>query len=180
LEGLRKILETSRSRYYEVAVTFVRQLYAASSAPFVAFLAALLCGCGRSEQHADLSQNDSEGASRQEVPVVRDGFEGVALAAFWLPGNYGSGLHTPDAIRLTTNFARSGAYAAQITIHQGDIAAAGDADTTVERDELDSGHYRLMGREAWYGFSFLIPKDFPIVDVRLVISHASNPTCLVH
>jgi hypothetical protein len=70
-----------------------------------------------------------------------DGFEGDALAAFWLPGDYGSGLHTPDAIRLTTNFARSGAYAAQITIHQGDIAAAGDADTTVERDELDSGHY---------------------------------------
>src|SRR5580658_877037 len=143
---------------------------APSAVPFAAFLAALLCGCSRSEPHADRSRSDSQGASRQGIPTLRDGFEGDALAAFWLPGEYGSRLHTPEAIRLTTNFARSGAYAAQITIHQGDIAAAGDAETTVERDELDSGHYRLMGREAWYGFSFLMPKDFPIVDVRLVIS----------
>jgi hypothetical protein len=35
---------------------------------------------------------------------------------------------------------------------------------------LDSGHFNLRGQEAWYGFSVLVPRDFPIVDVRLVIS----------
>jgi hypothetical protein len=56
-----------------------------------------------------------------------------------------------------------------ITVHEGDIDAAGDAGTRVERDELDSGHFHLLGRDAWYGFSLLVPKDFPIVDNRLVI-----------
>ena len=55
-------------------------------------------------------------------------------------------------------------------MHEGDIEQAGDASTRVERAELDSGHFALRGREAWYGFSFLVPKSFPIVDTRLVIS----------
>ena len=29
------------------------------------------------------------------VPVLKDGFEGKILGHFWLPGNYGSGLHVP-------------------------------------------------------------------------------------
>lgn len=39
-----------------------------------------------------------------------------------------------------------------------------------ERAELDSGHHKFVGREIWYGFSFLIPPDFPIVDDRLVMA----------
>ena len=108
-------------------------------------------------------------ASPPSAQVLQDGFEGGALADFWLPGNYGSGLHVPGAVIISTNFARAGTHSVQITVHEGDIAAAGDDNTTVERAELDSGHYALRGREAWYGFSFLVPKDFPIVDDRLVI-----------
>lgn len=112
----------------------------------------------------------ASGPVKERISLLRDGFEGSSLANFWLPGNYGSGLYVPGAIQLTTNVSRSGSQSVKITIHEGDVAAAGDAGTTVERDELDSGHYPLMGREAWYGFSFLIPKNFPIVDQRLVIS----------
>ena len=108
-------------------------------------------------------------ASPPPIQILQDGFEGSALAPFWLPGDYGSGLHVPDAIIISTHFARAGTHSVQITVHEGDIAAAGDDNTTVERAELDSGHYALRGREAWYGFSFLVPKDFPIVDDRLVI-----------
>ena len=108
-------------------------------------------------------------ASPPPTQVLRDGFEGGSLAPFWLPGNYGSGLHVPGAIIISTNFARAGTHSVQITVHEGDITAAGDDNTVVERAELDSGHYALRGREAWYGFSFLVPKDFPIVDDRLVI-----------
>jgi hypothetical protein len=77
--------------------------------------------------------------------------------------------HT-GAIKLSTNCALSGVHSAEITVHEVGIDAAGDADTKVERTELDSGYFPLRGREAWYGFSLLVPKDFPIVDDRLVIA----------
>jgi hypothetical protein len=104
------------------------------------------------------------------VRPLHDGFEDATVAGFWLPGNYGSGLYVPGDIRVSTNYARSGSQSVEITVRQGDIAAAGDANTQVERAELDSGHFNLRGQEAWYGFSVLIPRDFPKVDVRLVIS----------
>lgn len=109
-------------------------------------------------------------ADNASIPTLRDGFEGDGPASFWLPGNYGSGLHVPDAIKITTRYARSGKHAVEITVHENDIAAHGDGETWVERAELDSGHFPLLNKEAWYGFSFLIPKDFPIVNERLVIS----------
>jgi len=108
--------------------------------------------------------------SSPPLPKFFDGFEGAQLAHFWLPGNYGSGLYVPGAILLSTNYARSGSHSVQITVREGDIEQAGDAATRVERAELDSGHFPLRGREAWYGFALLIPQDFPIVDTRLVIS----------
>lgn len=111
-----------------------------------------------------------EAASAQSLPTLFDGFEQAKPASFWLPGNYGSGLYVPGAIRISPRYARSGKQSVEITVHEGDIEQAGDASTRVERAELDSGHFPLRGREAWYGFSFLIPKDFPIVDTRLVIS----------
>jgi hypothetical protein len=114
--------------------------------------------------------NADSATASHSVPVLQDGFEGKTLADFWLPGNYGSGLYVPGAIILSTNYARSGMHSVEITVREGDIDAAGDDDTRVERAELDSGHFALRGREAWYGFSLLVPKNFPIVDERLVIS----------
>ena len=64
-----------------------------------------------------------------------------------------------------------------ITVREGDIDAAGDDDTRVERAELDSGHFPLRGRDAWYGFSLLVPNDFPIVDDRLVIAQFKTIGC---
>jgi hypothetical protein len=104
------------------------------------------------------------------IKALYDGFEGSAVAGFWLPGNYGSGLYVPGDIRVSNNYARSGSQSVEIIVHEGDVAAAGDSNTQVERAELDSGHFKLLGQEAWYGFSVLIPRSFPITDVRLVIS----------
>ena len=53
---------------------------------------------------------------------------------------------------------------------EGDIEQRGDDGRSVERAELDSGHFPFLGRDVWYGFSFLLPTDFPIVDDRLVIT----------
>jgi hypothetical protein len=134
-----------------------------------------LGGCGPAPEPATAQTesrqgNDELASVSNSIPVLNDGFEGKSWADFWLPGNYGSGLYVPGAIKLSTNYARSGMRSVEITVHEGDIDAAGDGDTRVERAELDSGHFPLRGREAWYGFSFLVPKDFPIVDNRLVIS----------
>jgi hypothetical protein len=141
----------------------------------LALLSLNLGGCGPTPERAipqvkTRQGNDDLTSVSNSIPVLRDGFEGKTLEDFWLPGNYGSGLHVPGAIRLSTNYVRSGRQSAEITVREGDIDAAGDDDTRVERAELDSGHFRLRGRDAWYGFSLLVPKDFPIIDDRLVIA----------
>jgi hypothetical protein len=127
-------------------------------------------GCDDSSTHISTGNATTvDGTTNAAIKTLFDGFESNAIASFWLPGDYGSGLYVPGAIRVCTNYARSGAHSVEITIHEGDIDRPGDADTRVERDELDSGHFTLRGQDAWYGFSFLIPKDFPILDNRLVI-----------
>jgi len=105
-----------------------------------------------------------------EIPrALHDDFEAAGLASFWLPGNYGSGLYAPGAVRVSTNFARSGKQSLEVTVHEGDIASPGGDGKTTERADLDSGHFALLGQEAVYSFSVLFPKDFPIVDTRLVV-----------
>jgi hypothetical protein len=71
---------------------------------------------------------------------------------------------------LTAEYARSGRQSARIKLREGDIAQLGGSGQPNERAELDSGRRTLLGRNAWFGFSFLIPPGFPIVDTRLVIS----------
>jgi len=153
----------------------IRRYLNFSGACVLVLLSSILGGCGPAAEHqttpAETQQAKNDLAQdSNSVPVLNDGFEGEALANFWLPGNYGSGLHVPGAIQISTNYARSGTHSAEITVREGDIDAAGDDGTRVERAELDSGHFPLRGREAWYGFSLLVPKDFPLVDDRLVIA----------
>lgn len=106
----------------------------------------------------------------EDVPQLRDGFEGDSLASFWLPGNHGSGRYAPGAVVLTGGFARSGRQSARITVREGDIAQFGDSGKPNERAELDSGTYLVLGQDVWYGFSFLVSPEFPVVDTRLVLA----------
>lgn len=99
---------------------------------------------------------------------LRDDFEDEHPAFFWLPGNYGSGLYAPGAIKISTNYARSGTKSLEVTVRKGDMASPGAGGIITERADLDSGHFPLLGMEATYSFSVLFPKNFPIVDTRLV------------
>lgn len=130
-------------------------------------------GCGDKPPQSTTPPSDqtkpSLASTNTPLPHLTDDFEASALADFWLPPAYGSGLYVPGAVKLTTNYARSGKQSIEVTVHEGDIEQAGDGDTKVERADLDSGHFHILGQEAWYAFSFLVPKDFPIVDTRLVI-----------
>ena len=99
-----------------------------------------------------------------------DGFEAETVADFWLPGNYGSGLYVPGAVAPSEDHARTGSRSVRITVKAGDIAQPGEDGVATERAELDSGHVPALGRDVWYGFSFLIPPGFPVVDDRLVLS----------
>ena len=99
-----------------------------------------------------------------------DGFEGSAVAAFWLPGSYGNGRHAPGSVTISDKYARGGKTCVAITIREGDVEQDGGDGAKTERDELDSGAYPLVGSDVWYGFSVLLPRDFPVVDNRLVIA----------
>ncbi len=111
------------------------------------------------------------GPARGDTPLrLADGFESGSLAPFWLPGNYGTGLYAPGAVVVCRDHARGGTRSARITVREGDVEQRGDDGRAVERAELDSGHLPLLGRDAWYGFSLLLPPDFPIVDNRLVLA----------
>jgi hypothetical protein len=137
-------------------------------------LALMPAGCDRNGSGGAAGSNSPPDTApvttRASVATLYDGFEGEAVAKFWLPGDYGTGLYVPGDIHIANDPARSGAHSVEITVHEGDVEAAGDADTQVERAELDSGHFPLRGQEAWYGFSVFVPRNFPIVDNRLVIS----------
>lgn len=123
------------------------------------------------------SQLGCGGQSAENLPplpgpgkTLFDGFEGEAIADFWLPGNYGTGSYVPGAVQISTDYARTGSRSAKITVKESDIEAKGDDGKSVERAEIDSGHRKFLGREVWYGFSILLPPEFPVVDNRLVIA----------
>lgn len=101
---------------------------------------------------------------------LKDDFEGTRVAAFWLPGEYGSGRFAPGRIEISTNYVRSGRTAVRITVHEGDVRQKGDDGIDTERAELDSGKHPFLDQEVWYAYSFLIPEGFPVVDNRLIIS----------
>lgn len=99
-----------------------------------------------------------------------DGFEGDAAAPFWRPGDAGEGRYVPGAVATSKEYARSGSSSVRITVREGDVEQFGGDGQKVERAELDPGKWPLVGGEAWYGFSVLVPPGFPVVDNRLVIA----------
>jgi hypothetical protein len=152
---------------------------------WAAFVTSLgtMSGCDRAKPEAQPAggADGSSPAKGSGEPVqagpklpLTDGFEGDAIAAFWRAGNYGAGLYEPGAVVVTTDRARSGARSARITVKEGDVERLGDDGQKVERAELDSGHYPFLDRDIWYGYSFLLPQDFPIVNNRLVIAQCKQ------
>ena len=101
---------------------------------------------------------------------MKDDFESGGLAVFWVPGKYGSGRYEPGRVLINTNLARAGSRSLKITVQEGDIPQKGNDGLDTERAEMDSGKWPLIGHTATYQFSVFIPKDFPIVNTRLVIS----------
>ena len=134
---------------------------------------AVLCGCDRNSR-PKVGDADAGDRTRQTVTgpdIVRfDGFEGDSVAAFWRAGNAGDGRYAPGAIAVSADCARTGVKSVRITVREGDIDQIGDDGKHTERAELDSGKHAFVGRDVWYGFAFLIPPSFPVVDNRLVIA----------
>lgn len=108
------------------------------------------------------------------VPRLSDGFEADRIAPFWLPSHYGSGLHVPGSVSISTEQARSGTRSARLVLREGNVDAMGDDGQHVERTEIDSGHHPLLGADVYYGFSEMIPTGFPIVPTRLVIAQVKQ------
>ncbi|MCI0585789.1 MAG: polysaccharide lyase [Planctomycetes bacterium] len=132
-------------------------------------LVALLAACG-GDRPVHSPAADLAGERSGSAAFLFDGFEGDDVAGFWLPGDHGSGRYAPGAVSIAADRARSGNRSVRITVREGDVEQTGGSGQLNERAELDSGNRPFAGRDLWYGFSFLIPEGFPVVDTRLVLA----------
>lgn len=137
---------------------------------FITSVAFICSGCTLRERSESTSPLPSASGHARASLVLRDGFEDASLREFWLPGGDGTGRYEPGAVVLCGDFARSGRQSARITLWQGAVAQTGDSGQPNERAELDSGTHSVLEKDLWYGFSFLLPPGFPIVDTRLVLA----------
>ena len=99
---------------------------------------------------------------------IHDGFEEPKLSSIWTAERM-----VPGAFSTQREIVRSGHSAAQITLRANDrFEAASDDGAASERDELTEAprFWSQPGRTYDYKFSLYLPRDFPIVDVRLVIA----------
>jgi hypothetical protein len=97
-----------------------------------------------------------------------DRFEEPRLSSIWI-----SPAMVPGAFSTQSGIVHSGHHAAQITLRANDrFEAASYKGTANERDELVESPllWSQTGRTYEYTFSLYLPKDFPIVQTRLVIA----------
>lgn len=99
---------------------------------------------------------------------VYDGFEGPKLSDLWEVDRFKSG-----AVEMQSAVFRAGHSAVKITVHPNDVFEAGqNGNADSERDELLEAR-RLTSKQELsyeYSWSMYVPKDFPIVPVRLVVA----------
>lgn len=99
---------------------------------------------------------------------VADDFETPELSSLWTDDRM-----VPSAFAVQSEIVRSGHSAARITVHPNDRFEAGSDDGPAsERDELMEAErlWSQTGRTYEYSFSLYLPRDFPVVDSRLVIA----------
>ncbi len=99
---------------------------------------------------------------------VYDGFEAKELSALWDTDRF-----EPGAVTMQSDVVRSGHGAAKVVVRSRDKFEAGvQGDKDSERAELREPDRLIAKEDRTYeqAFSMLIPTDFPIVPVRLVIA----------
>lgn len=99
---------------------------------------------------------------------TRDGFEEPKLSSIWTAQRM-----VPGALSIQSQIVHSGHSAARITLRANDrFEEASDDGAASERDELMEAprFWSQPGRTYDYAFSLYLPRDFPIVKVRLVIA----------
>jgi hypothetical protein len=99
---------------------------------------------------------------------IQDHFEEPKLSSIWIAERM-----VPGAFSTQSEIVHSGHSAGQITLHPNDrFEEASDDSAASERDELMEAPrvWSQSGKAYDYSFSLYLPRDFPIVNVRLVIA----------
>ena len=123
----------------------------------------------------------------QPVHIV-DHFEEPDLGPIWIQPQL-----MPGAFSTQSEIVRNGHRAGRITLHPNDCyEEASSSGPANERDELTESplNWARTGKIYEYAFSLYLPKDFPIVETRLVIAqwkqlcqwkgcHPSNPVIAI-
>ena len=109
--------------------------------------------------------------ANQRARVV-DSFEGGAInGAVWTRAWW-----VEHKGRPTNQESRDGGASLRVTVSEGDKGLRGRSGQETERSELLERYRSPVGAALLYSFSFLIPEDFPIVDVRLVVGQWKQTT----
>ena len=106
------------------------------------------------------------GAAAASAEPVLDGFEAATLGPLWTTRA------VPGRISVQGDVVRSGVGALRFEVQEGDIAQVGGDGEATERAEIQEarGLEARFGETHDYRFSMYVPRDFPIVDTRLVTS----------
>jgi len=99
---------------------------------------------------------------------VKDGFEQPNLSSIWTTWRM-----EPGSFSIQSEIVHSGNHAAQIVLRPGDrFEKASASGSASERDELMEvpRWWSQSGKTYEYAFSLYLPRDFPIVQKRLVIA----------
>jgi hypothetical protein len=99
---------------------------------------------------------------------ITDSFEKSIISNLWETDKI-----IPSDARIQSEVFRSGHNAIQITLHTNDKFEAGrNGNPDSERAELTEADnlFSQQGKTYKHSFSIFIPKDFPIVDTRLVLA----------
>jgi len=106
--------------------------------------------------------------NEQRFTELYDGFEEDSLKDIWSQKKFESG-----AVEIQSDIIREGKSAVKITVKKGDKTEKGtERYKTSERSELlERKEFGPHEEESYeYSFSIYIPKNFPIVPTRLVLS----------
>jgi len=118
---------------------------------------------------AATTQAPSNSPTKVPAPTsLYDGFETPALGTMWMKQ-----LLAPGSYAVESDVVRAGHSALRITVRPHDFFMAGSPGTAdTERDELAEAWPYTTRRDVPYEFSWsmYLPKDFPIVPVRLVVA----------
>jgi len=105
--------------------------------------------------------------------LLKDDFEGLINSDIWLLKRI-----LPSSWKISKEYVREGISSLKITLHKGDLTGIGNDGHNTERAEFSENYKYCIkhGTNIWYSFSVYFPRDFLIINNRLVFAQWKQVT----